>query len=176
MAIVFELWVETRSRASLDELKAHFSGLEWPLVTGRTVSCVAQIVDADAEARALVVHSPDLSDKGVRTVGDAVEATEVGLRLYARLRTAPDFAFARVAWDPENVSMSDLAEFVHQGFSCVVDDALYRELGAPPYFSLFREGYWWQRYRGEAYDPLFSNDQQALNERCRELFPQYFDV
>jgi hypothetical protein len=57
---------------------------------------------------------------------------------------------------------------------CVLDDALYRELGSPAWFFPFRQGYWWNRYGGEKYKPLYSNDQAALNDLCRSLFPECF--
>lgn len=57
---------------------------------------------------------------------------------------------------------------------CVLDDALYRQLGSRMWCFPFREGYWWNRYQGEKYVPLYSNDQGSLNELCRFLFPEYF--
>ena len=54
---------------------------------------------------------------------------------------------------------------------CVVDDALYRQLGSPKFCVPFRQGYWWTRYQGERYLPLGSNDQPALNELRLSLFP-----
>jgi hypothetical protein len=56
---------------------------------------------------------------------------------------------------------------------CVVDEALFKQLGSPNFFFPFRKGYLWNRYRGERYEPLHSNDQERLNELCRTLFPEY---
>jgi hypothetical protein len=80
------------------------------------------------------------------------------------------------------VSAADLREYVARPpngrprleLQCVLDDALYRQLGSPQGCVRFRDGYWWSRYLGERYLPLFSNDQDQLNELCRALFPEYF--
>ncbi len=55
---------------------------------------------------------------------------------------------------------------------CVIDQALYEQLGRPAFCYPFRDGYWWTRYRGEEYHPLYSNDQPQLNELCRAIFPE----
>jgi hypothetical protein len=57
---------------------------------------------------------------------------------------------------------------------CVLDDELFEHLGSPQFAHRFREGYWWTRYSGEEYRPLYAADQDALNGLCRRLFPEYF--
>src|SRR5262249_53535816 len=128
------------------------------------------------------VWSRDLSNTGVHSVESALETTEAGLRLYQRLKTAPPFRFARAAWEAGNVPARDLPDYMttygegkrRLDVDCVLDEALYRSLGSPEFCYPFRDGYWWTRYRGETYRPLYSSDQGPLNGLCRELFPEYF--
>lgn len=111
-----------------------------------------------------------------------LETTEAGLRLYAHLKTGPPFTFARVAWEAANVPASDLGEYLIRlpngacrlDLECVLSDDLYIKLGSPEACHPFRPEYWWTRYTGERYQPLYSNDQVALNALCRQLFPEYF--
>src|SRR4029434_1043865 len=121
--------------------------------------------------------SGDLSRSHVRNLQDALEVTEAGLRLYAHLKTALEFTFARVAWEAESIPMAELTDYLDVqedgsrllNLECVVDDALYKSLGSPRFYRPFRDGYWWNPYRGESYRPLYSTDQKELNDLCRRL-------
>jgi hypothetical protein len=182
MAIIFELWAECHDPLSAQALVAHFADQHETLLTGRTIVWQAGLEPSAADQHAVTVWSPDLSRFGVRTIQDVVETTEAGLRLYHRLLLAPDFRFARADWQAGNIPLADLPEWVdvwaggerHLDLDCVMDDALYQELGAPRYYTQFRPGYWWHPYRGERYRPLHSSDQHDLNRLCLELFPSYF--
>ncbi len=182
MAIVFELWAETRDEESLDAVAYHFSDLTFRLHTGATIRWQANRVGAPHYPPAVVVGTRDLSSSGVRSVKDALECTEAGLHLYSHLKMAPAFTYARVDWDPECVPLCELQDYLDHypdgscslPLSCVLADDVYRGLGSPKHFEPFRDGYVWHRYRGETYRPLYSNDQSDLNAICRELFPEYF--
>jgi len=179
MAIVFELWAECRTDSECAALVRHFDGLRMPLLTGRTISWRAGEADCST---ALLADSLDLSSCGNRTLQDTLESTESGIRLYHHLKNGPAFRFARVAWEAQNIPLSDLHDYVtqdaggqrHFEIECVVDEELYRQLGSPRFCYPFRAGYWWTRYHGERYHPLFSNDQKNLNTLCQSLFPDYF--
>lgn len=179
MAIIFEMWAECGGEEECQALAAHFDGLRHTLLTGREVRWEASV---ERSPLGVLVSSRDLSSFGVRSVADAVETTEAGLRLYAHLRSAPPFRFARVAWEAWNVQMAELGDYVSRygdgecriEVECVMDDALHRALGSPKLCHEFRPGYRWTRYRGESYRPLYANDQPALNGLCRELHPEYF--
>ncbi len=184
MAVIFELWAECKDEASLYKLKAHFDDLHYTLLTGRTIGFGTEITTVGV--RGLIVSSFQLGNGyGVESLKDALEATEAGLFLYHRLKTAPNFRFAHVGWDAENHDTSDnLLEYVETmqdgrnrwaGFECVIDDELYEQLGSPISFWQFREGYWWQKFLGETYTPLFSTDQNELRELCEQLLPNNFD-
>jgi hypothetical protein len=130
----------------------------------------------------MVASSSELSSHGDRTLQDTLESTESGIRLYHHLKNGPAFRFARVAWEAQNVPLADLSGWVaplaqgecHFEIECAVDESLYRQLGSPQFCYPFRDGYWWTRYHGERYMPLYSGDQDALNSVCRSLFPEYF--
>ena len=144
---------------------------------------------ADIESsgtRGLNVWSSQIcpSLRGIESLKDALEATEASIFLYHRLKTAPDFRLAHVGWDRENCAGTDLSEFVDtlsdgrkhwSGYECVMDDELYKELGSPVSFWKVREGYWWRKYSGETYMPLFSDDQAELIELCEQLLPGNFE-
>ena len=182
MAHIFQLWAECKNEESTKRFVDYFRGLEHKLLTGRTIRWTVEVTEPPSYTPAVVVWSTDLSRYGVRTLQDALEATEAGLRLYHHLKTAPEFRFARVAWEADCLPMADLPEFVEVttndgcrlSLKCVVDDELYTHLGSPKFYDEFRPGYWWNRYKGESYRPLYSNDQQELNELCRQLLPEYF--
>ena len=177
MAIVFELSAECAGTSDCIALVKHFDGLQMTLLTGRTISWKASEVDRSA---AMCAHSPDLSTYGVRTLQDALELSESGLRLYHHLKNGPAFRFARVALEAGLVELSELRHWVAPmakgecrfEIECAVDDSLYRELGSPQFCYGFRDGYWWTRYLGERYLPLYSNDQNELTALRRSLFPE----
>lgn len=182
MAYFFELWAECDGRHACEALVQHFNGLTFDLHTGKRIHCQASLVGATPDAQGVSVWAPELSRFGVRSVADALETTEAGLRLYKHLTIAPPFRFARVAWEPGNIPSCDLLDYLKPFFQtkrflsleCVMDEPLYRDLGSPSFCYPFRPGYWWTRYRGEEYRPLYACDQDELNGLCRQLFPEYF--
>jgi hypothetical protein len=181
MAIIFEMWAECATEPECEKLIKHFDGLKADLLSGRSISFRAG--HPHSEGMSMRVWSPDLSKAGVRTLQDALETTESGLRLYRHLKDGPSFRFARVAWEAGLIPMAELSDYLapmmpgecRLEIECVVDDALYRQLGSPNFCFPFRDGYWWTRYRGERYLPLHSNDQRALDELCSSLFSNHFN-
>lgn len=181
MAITFLLWAECKDGESTKRFADYFTGLEHNLLSGRTIKWTVEVTKPP-ETLAVIVWSPDLSSRGVRTLQDALETTEAGLRIYKHLKAAPEFRFARADWEADKIEMGDLPDFIETtmsdgcrlGIECVVDEQLYKHLGTPKDFHEFRKGYWWHPYIGESYRPLYSNDQAELNELCRQLLPEYF--
>ena len=184
MAIIFELWAECADLEGTTHLAAHFQELRHTLLNGRTIIWKAEVVGPPSYPSGVRVYSPDLSSSHIRNLQDALEVTEAGLRLYVHLKAAPEFSFARVAWEAENIPMAELRDYLNfqddggstLDLECVVDDALYKSLGSPRFYRPFRDGYWWYPYRGESYRPLYSIDQKELNELCRRLLPEYFAI
>jgi hypothetical protein len=179
VAIIFEMWAECSSDADCAALIQHFDGFQMALLNGRTISWKANRASG---SKGMVVYSPDLSGSGIRTLQDALESTESGTWLYHHLKNGPAFRFARVAWEAELIPLEELSDYVVRAtpkecritIDCALDDSLYKQLGSPQFCFPFREGYWWTRYSGEKYVPLYSGDQNGLNELCRSLFPEYF--
>ena len=179
MALIFELWAECRDSQGLSRLAEHFCGVSHTLLSGRTIAWAPAIVGPPHYVPGLSVCMPGLSNRGVRTVSDALEVTEAGLRAYHHLLGAPPFCYARVEWEAANIPMSDLPDFVSTlatgerrlSLSCVTDSALWEELGRPMDFTPFRPGYVWRPYGGESYRPLGSNDHPELWRLRNELFP-----
>lgn len=182
MAIIFGLWAECQDEAGTQLLARHFTGLEHTLLNGYTIKWSVELCKPPDYALGIDVGTGHLSRSGSRTVQDVLEATEAGLHLYKHLQSGPAFRFARVGWEPASLTMSDLRNYVEDSVTgerrlqveCVVDAELYRQLGEPKFCYPFRDSYWWTRYRGESYQPLYSNDQDELNALCRNLFPEYF--
>ena len=85
MAIVFEMWAECRTQENCYALKQHFEALNNVFTTGRNISWRATI--APWLSTALTVWSPELSNVGIRTMTDAIETTEAGIRLYHHLKS-----------------------------------------------------------------------------------------
>jgi hypothetical protein len=179
VAIIFELWAECSTDADCAALIRHFDGFQMELLTGRTIPWKAYGANLST---GMVAYSSHLSSYGIRTLQDALESTEAGIRLYHHLKNGPAFRFARVAWEAELIPLEELSDYVVRGtpgecrfeIDCAFDDSMFRQLGSPQFCFPFRDGYWWTRYRGERYMPLYSSDQTGLNELCGSLFPEYF--
>ncbi|MBN70862.1 MULTISPECIES: hypothetical protein [Gimesia] len=184
MAIIFDLYVECHTPEELGEIKSHFEGLTFELQTGKTTHW--QFSPEDIEGvYACSLWSRQLSDCAVRTVTDAIECTEAGVRLYRHLQQGPDFQFARVAWEATFIGGWELEDWLEPlgdpgesrlGLECVFTEARYEQLGRPKYCKAFRPGYVWTGYRGEVYRPLWSSDQKELTDLYREYFPHAKDL
>ena len=183
MAIIFELSALCHSAAERDAFATHIDGFAHELrTTGKTIRWQARS-DTTYSPFAVTGYAPSLSNRGVRTVVDALEVTEAGLRFYDRLRTAPRFRCAIVGWDSGNIPPDEIVEWLTDddgsegwclGPPYVIDAALYGEIGRPQRYRPFCDGYWWEPYRGEQYRPLGSNDHPELMSLKRALFPELF--
>jgi hypothetical protein len=178
MAIVFMLWAECRSADTIRNLSSHFGGLKYAQLDGREITWRVDVPTRSDGRHSMAVWSEGLSARGVRTVQDAVESSEAGLRLYHHLVAAPPFSYARVGWDADTIEMADLSEYLeaqdgrkYLPLQCVLEETLFNELGRPDGCSLFRPGYRWRPYRGEEYQPLGSNDFPELLRLQQRLFP-----
>jgi hypothetical protein len=183
MPFLFALWVECNSEQENLFLAQHFNSFQPVLTSKQKLNISIEIINEPAKSFFAVQIIPlDLSRFGVRTLVDALVCTEVGLLLYHHLKTAPDFQFARVDWEPQLITMKELSEWLEPmatgeyrlPLNCVMSDNLYNQLGKPRFFFPFRKGYWWNKYDGETYRPLNSGDQPGLTNLHRQLFPENF--
>lgn len=180
MAIIFDLHIECTTPEELAEIKSHFEGLTLELQTGKVTHWDFS-PGVTAGVHSCSYSSRQLSNCAVRTVTDAIECSEAGIRLYQHLQQGPDFQFARVAWEATLIEASYLEDFMEWDensgdcwltIQCVLTEALYEQLGKPKFCEVFRPGYVWTGYHGEEYRPLWSNDQKPLNDLYRGFFPQ----
>lgn len=176
MPIVFEMWVESDTDEQRAALTNHFDGLKTDLLTGRSVTW--RVSHPYSESKGIGISSDDLTNCGVSTVEDVLETTECGIRLYSHLKSGPDFAFARVAMEAENIPAGELPDYVellldrpYLTLECALHKTLFEKLGSPAGFRPFRENYFWNPYRGETYRPLWSKDQRQLAQLFRAMFP-----
>jgi hypothetical protein len=180
MAINFELWAECKDEYGISLLARHFEKFEHCLPTGVTVKAFVEIVNDPINIFGIRVSPSGLSGFGIRKFQDVLDTTEIGLLLYHHLKSASDFRFAHVGWEAENLTSSELSEWVETmpsgekrfEIDCVVNNELYEQLGNPQFCYPFRDGYWWTRYKGEIYRPLYSDDQKALGELRKKLFQE----
>lgn len=180
MAIIFDLYIECATPEELAEIKAHFSGLSFKLQNGKVTHWDFSPDDTEG-VHSCSYWSRQLSNSAVRTVTDAIECSEAGVRLYQHLHQGPDFQFARVAWEATLISGLELEDYLEPlgdtgesrlEIQCAFTEAQYEKLGRPKYCKAFRPGYVWTGYRGEEYRPLWSSDQQQLNDLYRKYFSQ----
>lgn len=177
--INFGLWAECENEASLDKLKAHFDGLQHTLLTGRTITFGAGIDNSSVRGLSVGAMQLQQNGRGIENLKDALEVTEAGIILYHRLKTAPDFRFVNVGWNAEGTTSEDLSNCVETlsdgnrwlNVECALNDELYKQLGSPVSLRQFREGYWWRKYLGETYMPLFGTDQKELRDLSKRLLP-----
>jgi hypothetical protein len=175
MAIIFELWAECNNTEEIHQLRDHFTDFECTLQAGLHILFQAELVEQHPHTPGLRVWSPHLSRHGISSVEDAVKMSEAGLYLYHHLLTAPNFLFARVAIEAENIPMRELSDYISTypdgqrdlGLSCVI---LLKQMKGVEGFRKFRVGYSWTNYRGEAYYPLNSCDNVFLSRLRSGLF------
>lgn len=176
MAIIFELWVECETKEQTEAVAQHFEGLSFTLLSGLEVTWQIVVEEIVSGTSGVSLWSQQLSPYGVRTVQDAVDMSECGIRLCHHLLSAPEFLFARVAVE-SNLSAQQLTDYFTpqpDGFrttrlDCILHDKLAQELGPLRWFRQFRPGYVWNGYAGEDYRPLDSNDNEQLWQLKKEL-------
>lgn len=180
--IDFELWVECSNVEEAERQAQHFTGLGFTLLSGLAVTWQLEINPRHLEyvkAFGVTLRSPQLSRYGVRTVQDAVDMSESGVRLYHHLLTAPEFLFARAALELTLIPSAELDDFFELqaggfhtcGFSCVLSQQLAQRFEPLRFFNEFRPGYVWNGYHGEEYRPLGSSDNPRLLILRQELLP-----
>jgi hypothetical protein len=182
MAIFYMMFVECADEISSEACRQHFDGLEIELLSGKKTRWSAG--NSDFIRPAVEVISFDLNNYGISSLQDSLAATEAGLHLLRRLKSAPEFLFARLGIEVGNIDVNELPDYVNEfasdrtrrtlGLECILHESVYESLGRPENFAPFRPGYVWNKYHGESYRPLYSSDQPELNAKCKEFFPEYF--
>jgi hypothetical protein len=177
--IEFGLWADCADAGGHQAFVRHFTGLTHTLLNGRAICWKIEAERGRAPSLGVEVWCPDISRSGIRTVADALEVSEAGLRLMHHLLSAPEFPYARLDWQAPNIPLSDVHEYVctcadgtrQLWETCVMQTAVFDRLGSPEGYKPFRPGYVWRPYHGERYYPVGSNDYPTMFELERALFP-----
>jgi hypothetical protein len=166
MAWLFSLSVECGDdRSTAEKVSGHFENCAFDLITGKHSVCRCSIHE-DEQAWWVVVAPSNVTRSGVASVTDAVELTELGLQLRARLLTAPPFRYAMAGVEVDDfASYSDLLGIVvtrpddktiplyfqHSGL--VISKEMREAMGRPIGFTPFGERHLSTYYAGELYSP-----------------------
>jgi hypothetical protein len=170
----FQLWVESVDAEGACRLKVHFHGFQHDLLNGRTIAWFVEDNLSRESPPGVTVIPSGLAPFGPRTIHDALEHTEVGIRLFHRLLKAPEFRIAIVGMEADLHMYDDLQADVivlrngerrfDSSYDCVMNEALWMELGRPTNLIPFRPGYRWTEFRGSFYRPFGSNDHKAAKK------------
>ncbi|WP_394821456.1 hypothetical protein [Pendulispora albinea] len=150
MAWIFALWAQCGTGDDANAFIAHFEGLSWTLSDGTATHCEVSLLSNTC----CWITPTNLSHSGVSNANDAAQLTEVGKRLYERLRSAPPFRFAMVGVEVDDVRTEiEVEEMIRASHSAyqglVVSTDLWQRAGKPSAFRTFRPGHVWRPYMGE---------------------------
>lgn len=154
MALIFSLFANCRDAAHAARFAAHFDRVQWRLSDGTDSTLEAAPYSSAipfAPSGTVWVTPTKVSTYGIRDDRDAVQMTELGERLYERLRTAPEFEWAIAGIEVDQFhSDSDIVEMTRDGWNgLVVSDAFRQRADSPITLEPFRAGSWWHPYIGE---------------------------
>ena len=169
MAIIFELFIEVPDESHFDAMDSFWSGYTTSLSDGTTVTWDV----IQPATKQLVMWAASLGRSGIESFEHARRLSECGIAIAHRLVEAPDFEFARIGIEVDGVSREDIVEeyekdgepWVPQG--TVISESLWRDLGEPTNLARFRDGYYWNKYRGEAVNPVFLD--RSLYQMWKQL-------
>jgi len=190
MAYVYSLSTECGPDKSKAELFAsHFLDLSFELVTGHVSRC-SVAVHPDEEHNWWVDVYPDhITRTGGSSLQDAIEVSEVGFRLYGRLRSAPQFRYSLFGCEVSEFRLySELADeiSVRRDGSRQFDNSsaydglvlnleVWESLGRPIAFFPFADNYRWRLYPGLEHSVIYDDtDYGRLLEKLQaDLYPNY---
>ncbi len=150
MAWIFSLWGQCRTHEEASAFAAHFERQRWLLADGTVTVCSTSLVAGTC----CWVQPTSVSRAGATDAKVAAQLTELGERLYERLRSAPSFLVAVVGVEVDDLRTEEELDALIRDSrrpypGLVVATELWRRAGQPPHFETFREGYVWVRYEGE---------------------------
>jgi hypothetical protein len=143
--------------AATTALAAHFAGQQWPIGNGMVSQATTTLFqDLDDNWWCRVVPN-GLNQIGVDSPEAAYRLTELGIGLYQRLLTAPEFRFAIVGVEVDEFrTYGELCEEASLGQfkGLVLSAAIHQAIADRSAFRPFSPGYLWVPYEGEVYRPL----------------------
>lgn len=171
MAWIFSLSAECGSdENNAYKFAQHFEGMSFLLSNELQCQCRTDIFQDIEENWWCRVSPNNLSEVGIDSPQSAYLMTELGILLYQSLRFAPTFRYALVGVEVDEFrTYSELIEdFANLSIpGLVLTKTLEGELGISSAFRSFREGYVWQPYAGEIYNPLMASP--SLKNKLDEL-------
>lgn len=158
MAWIFSLSAECGSdESSAKEFARHFEGIAWILSNDRQCQCCTgtfQDIENNWWCR---LYPDNISEVGIDSPENAYLMTELGLLFYEALKFNSTFRYALVGVEVDEFRtyselIEDLPNLVIPGL--VLSTTFENEVEIPPVFQPFSNGYVWQPYQGEVYNPL----------------------
>ncbi len=183
MAYLFSLSAECGADKSIaEDFAKHFEELTFKLVTGTTSVCKNWVHQNPEMNWWVTVLPSEITKTGVNSKKDCIELSELGLRLYKHLLTAPFFRYALAGVEVDDfMYYSDLFKSVctypderralHGFTGLILRKEIWKELGEPIAFVKFKTDYVWQIYYGEKYSPAFS--EKDLLELWQSITPRH---
>ncbi len=173
MAWLYSLSAELGAdRDTANAFQKHFDGIALNLESGTAPQ--ASLSQDDEGNWWCMVLVRGLSERGVTSATDAYTMTETGLSLYERLRNSPIYRFALTGVEVDifrqytELIDDEMIKTTPQRFpGLVLNLSVWDEMGKPPGFKPFTQGYVWVPYTGEVYAPLTSDP--ALKSRYEKL-------
>lgn len=159
MAIIFELFIETREESETAGMLEFWSGFSTTTSDGNRFEWKV----TTHSAKHVVLWSESLGLSGIQSYEHAQQMTECGISFAQRLLSAPDFEFARIGIEVDGYSREDFVqEYLEDGVpwvpeGTIISEALWSDIGQPNGLPRFRDGYYWCVYYGESVNPVQLN-------------------
>ncbi|NJN57300.1 MAG: hypothetical protein HC879_07235 [Leptolyngbyaceae cyanobacterium SL_5_9] len=152
-------------QVAAEQFAQHFDGLSWMLSNGISSQCHTAIAQDFEDNWWCRVCPDNVSSSGIVAPDIAYTMTELGILLYQRLQSAPDFRYALVGVEVDEFrTYTELStEIPATSFpGLVLAESIWRSfevsqrelLEASTVFRSFSPGYVWHPYEGEVYRPL----------------------
>jgi hypothetical protein len=156
MAWIFSLAAECGTETAATAFAEHFADQNGSRAGDRPFQATPSLFqDLDDNWWCRVVPN-GLSQIGIDAPDAAYQMTELGIALYQRLRTAPDFRYAIVGVEVDEFRTYDelRQELSLAGFKGLVLNAAIGQTWHEMNLRPFSPGYVWLPYEGEVYRPL----------------------
>lgn len=160
MAWIFSLSIEcSTNENAAKSICEHFEDLRISFVDGLFAIFKADIRNDSEKNYWVLVSSRNMKVGGEASpvLTEKKYTSEAGKQLYERLKTvSAPFRFALVGWEVDEfltysqLNKDDLAEGVMLGL--VISEEVCECFGRPAHFVQFKDGYYWQAYKGEEMD------------------------
>ena len=173
MAWIFSLSAECGSeQTNAKRFSEYFESIVLEVASRDRIQCHVEIFQDLDENWWCRISPNGLSQVGMDTPEMAYLTTELGILLYQRLQTAPEFRYALAGVEVDEFKtyqeLSQDASMLSALFPrLVLAETVWQSLSAPPGCRPFSSGYVWSPYEGEVYKPLRAS--ADLTSKLNEL-------